>query len=126
MPCLYNDKARKEWRQNLRNASTQAEMHLWNSLQRRQFEGLKFRRQYGVGPFILDFYCANLRLGIEIDGDSHESQKAKVYDQQRTNFLNSQNIDVVRFHNAEVIENVDQVLQKLRTYIAAKRASLPP
>jgi len=118
----YNDPKFKARRKELRNNMTRAEIHLWSFLKKLQLEGLKFRRQYGTGPYILDFYCPNKRLAIELDGSAHDSEKAYVYDQERTDYLNGLDIKVIRFENRAIFEATDWVLEEIRK--AAK--ALPP
>lgn len=110
MPFLYNDPQRKERRQELRRHATPTEYYFWSFLCHSQVKGLKFRRQFGVGPFVIDFYCSELRLALELDGETHESSEAREYDAERTKFLESQNIEVVRFQNSDVLEDIDSVL----------------
>ena len=84
-------------RENRRNP-TPAETLLWQKVLRgKQFEHYKFLRQKPIGAYIVDFYCAELRLVIEIDGDSHAEQIE--YDAQRTRFLNSLGLHVLRYAN---------------------------
>ena len=66
----YSNSKQKDLRQKLRNDAPKAEQRLWEFLRNSQLNGLKFRRQYGIGPYVVDFYCPKLRLAIEIDGDS--------------------------------------------------------
>ncbi|MFH0829157.1 MAG: endonuclease domain-containing protein [Candidatus Kerfeldbacteria bacterium] len=121
---LYNHPDLKQRRQSLRNARIPAETILWQHLQRSQFFGYKFRRQYGVGPYVLDFFCSELRLAIEIDGDSHSAPDAKTYDKQRQQFIESEDIIVIRFLNTDVHQNVDGVLERLYKIITT--LCLPP
>ena len=86
-------------RRELRNHSTSAEATLWKLLKNSQAGGYKFRRQHGIGPFVLDFYCPLLRLCIELDGGVHQMPLADVKDEMRTKFLNEQGITVLRFEN---------------------------
>jgi len=72
--------------------------------------GVKFRRQQGIGPYIVDFYCAEYALVIELDGDSHYTAEAKAYDCARTDFLGSKGFRVLRFTNENVMKNKDGVL----------------
>lgn len=113
MSILYNDPRYKERRRELRNAMTVAERVLWERLRQRRFQGFRFLRQYGVERFILDFYCPKVRVAIELDGHSHTGSGA-VRDQERDAILESYNIMVVRFWNQDVLENVDDVLEKVR------------
>ena len=81
--------------------------------ERRVDYGQKFFRQYSVGSYILDFYCPKTRLAIELDGESHIPNDQKLYDAERTKYLNGNNIKVLRFWNDEVINNIDIVIQKI-------------
>ena len=111
---IHNIKPLKENRRALRNALTPAEATLWKMLQNSQLEGRKFRRQHSVGSYILDFYCTSERLAIELDGAHHFTEAGMEYDAERTKYLNSLNINVVRFENKEVFEQTEYVLQKIK------------
>ena len=101
-------------RRALRGRATDAERLLWRLLRSRQFLGLKFRRQHPVGPYIVDFYCAARRLAVELDGGQHFTIEGQTYDQQRTGYLATRGIRVLRFANNELFENTDGVLEILR------------
>jgi very-short-patch-repair endonuclease len=96
--------AARRLRQNL----TPAEQKLWQALKNRQLNGLRFRCQHPVGSFIVDFYCPQCRLVIELDGEIHDQQVD--YDTARTDQLKQFGYQVVRFRNQEVITNLDTVL----------------
>ena len=81
----YNLPEQKDFRKELRNSMTSAEVVLWQMLKGKQIEGFKFRRQFGIGPFVVDFYCPTLRLVIELDGAYHFSEEMESYDEQRSN-----------------------------------------
>ena len=81
---------------------------LWRALQRRQLGGLKFRRQFGVGPYILDFYCPEVHLAVELDGAVHDAQRE--YDDARTRNLETVGVRVIRFETRDVFERLDVVL----------------
>ena len=70
----------KAFRQQLRRESTPCERILWRHINGRQINGLKFRRQHGFGPYVMDFYCPEIKLCIEVDGVVHESEEAKRHD----------------------------------------------
>ncbi len=106
-----NEKEQKERRKQLRNNSTAAEVILWNELKGRKVGGLKFRRQQGLGPYILDFYCPEIRLCVELDGSSHDMKNE--YDMSRTSYLNSQGIMVIRFPNDHVMSHVMSVVNEI-------------
>lgn len=119
MPRLYNLHSHKELRRDLRRSATLAERHLWNYLKRDQLRGLRFRRQFSIGRYIVDFYCPKLRLIIEVDGSVHDSDEAKRYDLERTKFIESCHIRVVRFTNQEVLERTSAVLERLEEMITS-------
>ncbi|WP_299412142.1 DUF559 domain-containing protein [Acaryochloris sp. IP29b_bin.148] len=96
----------------LRLNLTPAEKKLWKALQKRQLNGLKFRCQHPIGSFIVDFYCPQCRLVIELDGDIHDQQVE--YDEARTEQLNQLGYRVIRFRNPDVMQHLDHVLQQIR------------
>ncbi len=104
----------------LRKSLTGAEQRLWYVLRNRQSGVIKFRRQHPIGKYIVDFYCPQSRLIIEIDGDSHgDSQE---YDRQRTEWLESQGYQVIRFNNREVKEHFDTVIAEILFQCESKAA----
>ena len=93
---------------------TEAEEVLWRELRNHRFHGVRFRRQHPVGQrYILDFYCAKIKLGIEIDGKIHQKKDIKNNDKFRTESLNAKGIRVLRFSNLEVTEKLPSVLAKI-------------
>ena len=112
------DPSLKEKSRELRNNLTPAEKHFWNALRSMPFyKGNTFNRQKPFGNYIVDFYCHEQKLVIDIDGDSHYEDPAQVYDQKRTEFLESQGLRVVRFTNSEVMESIDGVMIVLEKLI---------
>ncbi|SOD66997.1 Very-short-patch-repair endonuclease [Alysiella filiformis DSM 16848] len=93
---------------------TLAEQHLWYFLRKKQLNGIKFRRQQTIGSYIADFVSMEHKLIIELDGGQHAEQI--VYDNARTEFLNSQGYRVVRFWNNEVLQNTEAVLEQILKY----------
>jgi very-short-patch-repair endonuclease len=112
---LYNNKTLKERRQELRNNQTESEKLFWKFISKNKILGLRFLRQYGVGPYILDFYCPKIRLGIELDGKIHE--KNKLYDKDREKYLDGLDIKIIRFQNDDVLKNIKKVLNNLQNEI---------
>ena len=112
-PYIHNERDQKLLRQTLRNNATSAEAILWRALKGKQVEGLKFRRQFGVGPYVLDFYCPEIRLGIELDGGVHKESCTKEYDEMRTKFLAENRIRVLRFENELVYNNVEGIIEAI-------------
>src|SRR5690606_36179299 len=101
----------------LRQNETDAEKKLWQYLRNRLLNGRKFRRQHAVADYILDFYCHECKLAVELDGVIHEEQMNRQYDMARTEFLNSMEITVIRFRNEEVMNNMESVLKKIAGYL---------
>jgi very-short-patch-repair endonuclease len=98
-------------RKTLRTRLTPEEAILWNLLKNNKL-GHKFRRQHSTGNFILDFYCATKRLAIELDGSQHLDKIES--DQERTNYLESLGIKVIRFWNGDINNNLDGVILKIK------------
>ncbi len=92
----------KERRISLRHNETPAEAALWTILRAKNIDGIKFRRQYSINPYILDFYCVSLKLCIELDGCVHDLKNQQIHDEIRTEFLNNKGITVCRFSNGLV------------------------
>ena len=112
---IHNRIELKVFRKNLRNNSTSAEATLWLQLKNSQLDGRKFRRQHSVGAYILDFYCPAEKLCIELDGADHYTSNGEAYDEERTKYLNSLNIRVIRFENKEVFQAIEYVLGRIRS-----------
>ncbi len=120
MPESYNDNLHKEaigklyqYGRELRQESTEAEKLLWAELRNRKLNSLKFRQQHPLDKFIVDFYCNEKKLVIELDGSVHDEKINKEYDEARTAMLAGLNILVLRFRNEEVINNMNDVLKKI-------------
>ncbi|WEK50719.1 MAG: endonuclease domain-containing protein [Candidatus Kaistia colombiensis] len=93
----------------MRRNMTEAEFRLWLRLRARGVDGLKFRRQVPIGPFIVDFLCAERRLIVEIDGSQHFAEAAMVADAGRTAWLEARGFRVLRLTNLDVMQNIDAV-----------------
>jgi len=119
----YNNSNFKGRRKELRVNQTDAEKILWQELRGRKLEKCKFWRQYSVGPYILDFYCPQIRLAIELDGPQHV--EALEYDQEREQYLAGQDIRTIRYRNAEVIHNIENVIQNIQKHINKISPLLP-
>ena len=109
----YDKKLTALARENRKNPTT-AETLIWQKLLRsKQFENHKFHRQKPIGPYIVDFYCSELCLVIEIDGDIHAEQVE--YDDQRTAFLESRGLRVIRYANRDILSNLAGIYEDLQT-----------
>ena len=106
----------------LRNNPTPAEKKLWESLRKGQIIGLHFRRQHPYGIYILDFYCFKANLAIEVDGPIHLAKHD--YDLERTRFIESSGVTVLRFKNEDIESRIEWVIDKI--IIKCKNASLSP
>jgi very-short-patch-repair endonuclease len=105
---------------------TGPEKRLWSRLRSRQLQGSKFRRQHGIGPYIVDFYCPEQSLVIEIDGDSHADAEQIQKDQRRDRYLQSIGLRVVRYTNDDIMKNLDGVLEDLQKRVSSGSASPNP
>ncbi len=101
----------------LRNNMTPAENALWNRLSKNQLKGFRFRRQHPLYLFIADFYCHKATLVVEIDGGIHSLPENKEYDINRDFVMQKFGIQVLRFTNEEVLNNVDKVLNKIESVL---------
>jgi len=113
----FNRKSETKRRRALRRNLSKAEAVMWTHLSRRQMLGLKFRRQYGVDSYSVDFYCPQLKLAVEIDGETHFRGLAPKNDRKRQELIESYGILFLRFRNEEVLGNLTEVLESMRTYI---------
>ncbi|WP_053117241.1 endonuclease domain-containing protein [Pseudomonas sp. P1.31] len=114
-----------QFSRQLRAQQTDCELLLWQRLRSRQIANLKFRRQFPCPPYVLDFYCAELKLAIELDGGQHFESSGLIHDQRRTLYLYQQGIEVVRFSNLEVLQQMDAVLEQLIRIAAARKLPSP-
>ena len=110
----YNNFSLKFRRKELRKNQTPEEKFLWQSLNKDQVHGLRFFRQYSVGPYILDFYCPEIRLAVELDGQHHAQEGNKIYDKERGYYLEDKGIQTLRFWNNEVSQTPSKVITKIR------------
>ena len=123
MTDIYNRKSEKENRRELRSSMPKPEVWLWARLKGRQLLGCKFRRQYSVESFVLDFYAPEVKLGIELDGHRHYQEEAREYDERRRTFVEAFGITIVRFGNWEVYDNLDGVVEAIGREVAGLRAA---
>jgi len=113
MTKIYNRSSERLHRKQLRNNMPSAEVIVWSRLQRRQLDGWKFRRQFSIGSYIVDFYCAELKLAIEVDGESHFRERARVDDEHRQASIEHHGVKFLRFANPDVYKNLRGVLEAI-------------
>jgi very-short-patch-repair endonuclease len=105
----------------LRRSLTLPEALLWEQLRRGRLEGLRFRRQHAVGPYVLDFYCAKARLAIEVDGTHHDSRHQMRHDNRRDGWLSSEGVCVLRIAASDILD--DHLLEGALGVIALAAAT---
>ena len=105
----------------LRRCLTPEEAVLWTQLKSHKLNGSKWRKQHPIEPYILDFYCASAKLCIELDGQEHYTMQGATKDFERTKFLNSIGIDVLRFENKEIWDNPERVIETIKIKLKEKR-----
>ena len=110
----YNPRL-KEFARKLRKNSTFTEIMLWNYLKGEQMKGFDFDRQRPIDNYIVDFYCKDLQLAIEVDGESHYGNQRA--DKRREKRLNKLGVTVLRFDDMEIIYELDEVLKKIERWI---------
>jgi very-short-patch-repair endonuclease len=109
------DPVLKEKARKLRNNSTFSEILLWNYLKRKQLKGYDFHRQKPIDKYIVDFFCNELYLAIEIDGESHYGNESR--DERRQKKLEKLGVQFLRFDDLEVVHNLDGVLKRIERWI---------
>jgi very-short-patch-repair endonuclease len=117
MTRIFNKSSEREKRQRLRHEMPPAELILWSQVRGKQVHDCRFRRQYSVGPFVIDFYAPSIRLAIELDGATHSSAEAQEYDAARQEQIESLGITFLRFSNDEVYHNLSSVLNRIAAKI---------
>lgn len=110
MTSHFNRGSEKNKRRNLRKNATKAEVILWSRIRLKQINGFRFRRQYSIDSFIVDFFCPEVKLAIELDGDSHATQEAIDYDAARERHIEQLGVTFLRFTNKDIFENQEVVL----------------
>ena len=113
----YNKKTELEKRKLLRKRQTYTEKIFWLQLRNRQILGYKFRRQYSVDHFVIDFYCPELKLAVELDGDVHNLPEQKEYDIARQKYLEKFGIKFIRITNEEFLGNPNKAFSKIEKKI---------
>ena len=110
-----NRTEQKYLRRELRNEGTSAEAMLWFHLKERKIEGMRWRRQFSIGPYILDFYCPQLNLCIELDGAPHFTIEGSEHDYNRDEWLlQEKGIRIIRFENIDIFKRQDEVVEHIR------------
>jgi len=113
---VYNKESTKIKRRILKKSMTPEEKILWEAIRCDALE-VRFRRQFGIGEYVVDFYCSKLKLVIELDGKQHDSQDGLEYDKIRDDYMRNLGIVTVRFKNKEIRDDLVVVIKKIKEYI---------
>jgi very-short-patch-repair endonuclease len=103
---------------NLRQKQTVAESDLWKRLKSKQLEGIKFRRQQPIGPYIVDFVSFERKIVVEVDGGQHNDKERMEKDEKRTRWLEGEGFQVLRFWNNDVLTNIEGIIDGIRDALA--------
>jgi uroporphyrinogen-III synthase len=103
---------------DLRKSMTKAEKVLWERLRNRQVKGYRFRRQHPVKEFVVDFFCYDALLSIEVDGEVHNDPYQNERDEQRTIIIKKLGIKELRFTNEQVLNQIDEVIQEIESELS--------
>ncbi|MEW6377857.1 MAG: endonuclease domain-containing protein [Thermodesulfobacteriota bacterium] len=114
---LHYDKQLKPLSQRLRKHMTDAESLLWSKLRRKQLKDYQFYRQKTIGEYIVDFYCPKANLVIELDGSQHYSEDGKRKDQLRDDVLAKMGLNILRFSDRDVFENISGVMERIWSHL---------
>ncbi len=120
----FNKPSETGKRRKLRQHQTNAEELVWRFIRNRQMLDYKFRRQYSVDHFVIDFYCPELKLAIEIDGASHNNSDQKKKDISRQRYLESFNIKFIRIKDEELLGNPNKAFNKIELEIKLLRKTM--
>ncbi|HDH53324.1 MAG TPA: DUF559 domain-containing protein [Nitrospirae bacterium] len=110
---LSYNKSLKQFSRNLRKSMTDVERLLWSRIRRKQLKGLQFYRQKTIGNYIVDFYCPESKLVIEVDGGQHYSAEGKDKDHTRDDYMKKIGIIVLRFSDRDILKRINTVMEKI-------------
>jgi len=123
MTRIYNKNRLKETRKHLRREQTYTEKIAWMVLRNRSLLDCKFRRQYSVDRYVIDFFSPEIKLAVELDGSVHDSAGQKAHDEERQKFLEKLGITFLRFRNEEFVDNGDYAVSEIKRVIKKLRKS---
>lgn len=127
MTQIFNQKEKTKLRQKLRRDLSKCELILWYYLRNRQIKGFKFRRQVSVENIVVDFYCPELKMVIEVDGESHyQTRDQRAKDKKRDNYLRDLGLNVLRFTNLDITKNIEGAVLKIMEFIDYLKPPLAP
>jgi len=121
---LFNNPSQTVRRRTLHSTRPPAERLLWTKLTGRQVHGFRFRRQQGIGPYFVDFYCVEVKLAVELDGYSHDFEAAEVHDQKRNKYLESLGVKTIRFLNQDVMASANSVIEQIAAVLLERQKEI--
>ena len=121
-PRVATETLRRDRARRLRSESTDAARKLWSRLRNKQL-GVKFRREYAIGPYFADFCSLEARLIIEVDGGHHDEPAQRRYDKERTRWLEDAGFRVIRFWDPEVLNEIESVIWRVRSALGQAEES---
>ena len=124
MTIHYNKASEKANRKKLRGNSTETENILWEYLRNKKLDELKFKRQYSIDHYVLDFYCPELKLAIELDGKIHLKKEVKNHDENREGYLSEFGIKILRIKNEMVLTDIEKALEIIEQKIREIKKTL--
>lgn len=113
----YNKSSQTEKRRKLRREQTYVEKIVWIQLRNRNLKRYKFKRQYSIDHFVMDFYCSELKLAIELDGEVHNQTERQEYDRARQTYLEKFGITFIRIKNEDFLGNADREVKRIKRMI---------
>lgn len=113
MTRIYNKTRETNKRRYLRSNATKTETILWSQIRDKKINGLKFRRQFSINNYVVDFYCSKLKLAVEIDGGIHKQEKVQKMDKIRQEQIESLGITFLRFTNEEIINEINKIKERI-------------
>jgi len=125
MNKIYYNPQLKELARQLRNNSTKSEIKLWRHLKGRQLNGYDFHRQKPIDNYIIDFFCSKLKIAIELDGYTHGFEEVFQKDNVKVQRLNELGINVLRFKDEDVINNIEGVLENIKDLLQRIKEHTP-
>ncbi len=117
MPRHFNLQSQKSNRRRLRKEQTYTEALVWRYLRNRKLSGCKFRRQYSIDKYVIDFFAPGIKLAIEIDGDVHDQPEQKEHDLERQSYLESFGIRFIRIKNEEFFDSPNKAFGRIESAV---------
>lgn len=117
---VFTNPALKKIRKILRHNMPRPEVRLWIELKGKKLKGYKFRRQHSIDRYVVDFYCPELMLAIELDGNSHCGEMMELYDSRRQELIESYGVKFLRFKNSDVNQNIGGVIEEIIRHLPDK------